>query len=245
VEKNTTVVFPVQVHIFSRFTKEGLWMTEPDSGQGLALSRTDLARETDMGNVRLLANPLWVNFLLLVPLVAYFLLRREKPKLTRHQLLTSAIFALSFSFVEGAVVVYLGSAVSVLSGYAGTLPDVARLLADLHGQEIRYLNNLPPSFLTVEVFREAATMMMLLSVAILAEQKRVGRLAIFLWMFSIWDIGYYAALRATLRWPYSPTSADVLFLIPVPWTAQVWFPILISVLTAAAVLLTVHRDRTT
>jgi len=38
----------------------------------------------------------WENLLLLVPLVAYFLFRREKPQLTRHHLLTSAMFALSF-----------------------------------------------------------------------------------------------------------------------------------------------------
>jgi len=180
-----------------------------------------------------------------VPLVAYFLFRREKPQLTRHQLLTSAIFALSFGFVEGAVAIYLGAAAGLLPGYAGTLPDVARLSADLHGQEIRHLNNLAPSLLTVEVFREAATMLMLLSVAILAEQKRGERLAIFLWIFALWDIGYYVALRATVRWPYSPTSPDVLFFIPVPWTSQVWFPILISILTAAAILLTRHRGRTT
>ena len=198
-----------------------------------------------MGNFRLLAHPWWVNLLLLVPLVAYFLFRREKPHLTRHQLLTSTIFALSFGFVEGAVAIYLGAAVGLLPGYAGPLSDVARLSANLHGQEIRHLNHLAPSLLTVEVFREAATMLMLLSVAILAGQKRGERLAIFLWTFALWDIGYYVALRATIRWPYSPTSPDVLFFIPVPWTSQVWFPILISILTAAAILLTRHRGRTT
>jgi len=198
-----------------------------------------------MGNFRLLAHPWWVNLLLLVPLVAYFLFRREKPQLTRHQLLTSAIFALSFGLVEGAVAIYLGAAVGLLPGYPGTLADVARLSADLHGQEIRHLSNLAPSLLTVEVFREAATILMLLSVAILAGQKRGERLAIFLWIFALWDIGYYVALRATVRWPYSPTSPDVLFFIPVPWTSQVWFPILISILTAAAILLTRHRGRTT
>ncbi len=114
-----------------------------------------------------------------MPLVAYFLFRREKPQFTRHQLLTSAIFALLFGFVEGAVATYLGAAIGLLPGYAGTLADVARLSADLHGQEIRHLNNLAPSLLTVEVFREAATMLMLLSVAILAGQKRGERLAIF------------------------------------------------------------------
>jgi hypothetical protein len=51
-----------------------------------------------------------------VPLVAYLLFRREKPQLTRHLLLTSAIFALSFVFVEGAAAIYLGA--------AGLLPGI-------------------------------------------------------------------------------------------------------------------------
>ncbi|HZU42577.1 MAG TPA: hypothetical protein VE994_07900, partial [Terriglobales bacterium] len=34
----------------------------------------------------------------------------------------------------------------------------------------------------------------------------------------------------------SLTDLDVLFLIPVPWLAQVWFPVLVSGLTALAVL---------
>src|SRR2546422_10082661 len=72
----------------------------------------------------------------------------------------------------------------------------------------------------------AVITMMLLSVAILAEQKRGERFAVFLWIFALWDIGYYVALWATVRWPYSPTSPDVLFFIPVAWTSQVWFPIL-------------------
>ena len=55
-----------------------------------------------MGNFRLLPHPWWVNLLLLVPLVAYFLFCHEKPQLTRRELLTCAMFALSFGFVEGA-----------------------------------------------------------------------------------------------------------------------------------------------
>jgi Kef-type K+ transport system membrane component KefB len=197
-----------------------------------------------MENFRLLAHPWWVNLLLLVPLLAYFQFRCKRPELTSPQLLTSAIFALSFGLVEGAVAIYLGAAVGLLPGYAGTLSDVARLSADLDRQS-QQLSNLPPSLLRVEVFREAATMLMLLSIAILAEQKRGERFAVFLWIFALWDIGYYAALWTMVRWPYSPTSPDVLFFIPVPWTSQVWFPILISILTTAVVLLTRHRGRMT
>lgn len=51
---------------------------------------------------------------------------------------------------------------------------------------------------------------------------------------------YYAALWMTVRWPAALTNPDVLFFIPVPWTSQVWFPILVSILTVAVVLLTRH-----
>ena len=197
-----------------------------------------------MGNFKLFAHPWWVNLLLLVPLVAYCLFRREKPQLTSRELLISAMFALSFGLVEGAVAIYLGVAVGLLSGHAGPLADVARLSAELHGQLSQPLNKLPPSLLRVEVFREAASMLMLLSVAILAQHSRRERFAIFLWIFALWDMGYYVMLWATVQWPDSLTSADVLFFIPVPWTSQVWFPLLISVLTGAVILLTRPRSRT-
>ena len=118
--------------------------------------------KNSMGNFRLLGHPSWVNLLLLVPLVAYFLFRNEKPQLTSRERLITAMFALSFGFVEGAVAIYLGVAVGLLSGHAGPLSDVARLSADLHGQQSQSLNNLPPSLLRVEVFREAASMLILL-----------------------------------------------------------------------------------
>ena len=197
-----------------------------------------------MGNFKLFAHPWWVNLLLLVPLLAYLVFRRKHPRLTSHSLLACAVFALSFGFVEGAVAIYLGVAVGLLSGHAGPLANVARLSADLHGPQSQPLNNLPPALLRIEVFREAASMLMLLSVAILAQHTRRERFATFLWIFALGDMGYYVALWATVRWPDSLTSADVLFFIPVPWTSQVWFPLLISILTGAVILLTRPRNRT-
>src|SRR5260370_215784 len=79
--------------------------------------------------------------------------------------------------------------------------------------------------------------LILVSVAFLTSKKSRGRVAVFLWTFAIWDIVYYAALWATVRWPLSLKDPDVLFLIPVPWLSPVWFPILVSALALAAVLL--------
>jgi hypothetical protein len=192
-----------------------------------------------MSNFRPFAHPWWVNLILLVPLLAYLLFRRKQPRLTSHSLLACAVFALSFGCVEGAIGIYLGAALGLLPASAGTLSDLARLTPDLVGAQAQQFSNLlPGGLLTVEVIREAATMLMLLSVAILAVEKWRERFAIFLWTFALWDTAYYISLWAVVHWPDSPTSSDVLFLIPVPWIAQVWFPVLVSILTLVVVLLT-------
>ena len=79
-------------------------------------------------------------------------------------------------------------------------------------------------------------MAMLTTVALLAGIGITERFATFLWTFAIWDLAYYAGLWATIRWPSSFKDVDVLFLIPVPWISQVWFPILVSILSLVAVL---------
>lgn len=165
-----------------------------------------------MATFRPFAHPWWVNLLLLVPLLAYLLFRRQQPRLTNHSLLACAVFALSFGFVEGAIAIYLGVALGFLPGHAGTLSDLARLTPDLDGTQALQFSDLSPGLLTVEVIREAATMLMLLSVAVLAEGKWRERFAIFLWTFALWDTAYYISLWAVVHWPDSPTSWDVLFL---------------------------------
>src|SRR5260370_23521490 len=104
-------------------------------------------------------------------------------------------------------------------------------------QQSQAINQTPKSRLTLEVLREAATILMLLSVALLTATKSRARAAVFLWTFAIWDLVYYATLWATVRWPHSLSDPDVLFLIPVPWLSPVWFPLLVSALALAAVLL--------
>ena len=93
----------------------------------------------------------------------------------------------------------------------------------------------------VEIVREAMTMVMLASVAFLSVRTSRERIAIFLYTFALWDISYYLGLWAVVRWPTSLLTPDVLFLIPVPWYSQVWYPLLVSALTISAVILSVRR----
>ena len=186
--------------------------------------------------IGLVAQPWWVNLLVLVPPLAWFSWRRGGVPVTVRQLLISGVFAASFGFLEAVVVVYLRAAVGLLPGFQGTLADVIRMSGDVY-QQSQAINQIPKSLLTLEVLREAATILMLLSVALLTATKSRARAAVFLWTFAIWDIVYYAALWATVRWPLSLSDPDVLFLIPVPWLSPVWFPLLVSALAVAAVLL--------
>jgi hypothetical protein len=80
----------------------------------------------------------------------------------------------------------------------------------------------------VEAFREAATIVMLLAVGVLAGGDIWERFLWFSCAFGIWDIFYYFWLRVLIGWPVSVLSWDILFLIPVPWTAPVLAPVIIS-----------------
>ena len=186
--------------------------------------------------IGLVAQPWWVNLLVLVPPLAWFSWRRGGVPVTVRQLVISGVFAASFGFLEAVVVVYLRAAVGLLPGYQGSLSDVIRMSGDFYRQS-QAISQFPRSLLTLEVLREAATILMLLSVALLTSANSRARAAVFLWTFAIWDIVYYAALWVTVRWPLSLRDPDILFLIPVPWLSPVWFPLLVSALALGAVLL--------
>lgn len=190
-----------------------------------------------MNEFQLFAQPWWANIFIIIPFAAYYFWRKRGLEISKFTLLISALFGIAFGFMEASVVVYLRAAVGLLPGYGGTLSDVARLSANIY-QQAQILSELPKSLLVVEFFREVATIIMLLSVALVAVKSLRGRWAIFLWTFAAWDIFYYIGLWATVRWPSSLLTPDILFLIPVPWLAQVWFPIFISALTMVTVAAT-------
>lgn len=183
-----------------------------------------------------MAHPWWVNLLITVPFISYVFWQRTSISIRRTHLLAAALFAASFGVVEGTVVVYLRAVLGAAAGYSTSLSGVAQFSESLNQVKLEP-TALPPSLLKVEVFREAATIFMLVSVGLLAAPNRQGRWAMFLWTFAIWDVTYYVTLRATIRWPSSITDTDVLFLIPVVWVSPVWFPLLVSTLSVGAVLL--------
>ncbi len=187
-------------------------------------------------------HPWWVNLSILVPILTYYFLRKNDLSLRNTQLLVSAIFACAFAFVEASVVVYLRAITGFLMGSGSS--EVASLSSRFY-QDARIVSDFPTSLLKIELLRETATILMLGCVSILTVRGIRERWAIFLWVFGIWDICYYLSLRLTVGWPVSLTTTDVLFLIPTPWMSQVWFPLLVSIVTLLAIIFVKKPQRGT
>jgi hypothetical protein len=139
-----------------------------------------------------------------------------------------AAWAIAFALVEAMVVLYL-----------------RKIFALQHSTVYRSGNTFfPPAYLRYEQAREAATMVMLLAVGYLAGRTWWQRLAYWLFAFGVWDIGYYAWLYVYLRWPSSPGTRDLLFLIPREWWTPVWEPVLaacVFITVAVLILATTRR----
>lgn len=131
-------------------------------------------------------------------------------------------YAVAMAYVESAVVAYL-RALYYPQGFAFPLAP------------------LPPDMVAIEIGREAATLVMLVGVAMLAAHDRWERFLAFCVGFGVWDIFYYAWLWVLLGWPPSLLTWDVLFLIPVPWIGPVLAPVLVSIGLVAGGLLLLRR----
>ena len=176
-----------------------------------------------MNGFRVFADPWWVNLLGLVPFVSFYFWRRTGLAIERSTLALAAVVGLAFGFVEAVVVVYLRGAIGLIPA-----PGAATAQVSVH--------DIPSHLLAIEVVREAATIAMLVAIAFLSARRAAERWAMFLYVFALWDLSYYAGLWATIDWPTSLLTDDILFLIPVPWISQVWYPVAVSGLSVLAVV---------
>lgn len=156
-------------------------------------------------------------------------------------------FAIFFGLLEAAVVVYLRQifALNAVTTQISTSEIILSLgviaflkpsasLAIMHGQNL----------LTVELLREAATIIMLVTLAWVAGTRLKERLAYFLLSFAVWDIFYYIFLYLFSGRPSGLKDLDVLFLLPVAWIGPVITPVAISLMMIylSILLLSHHRS---
>lgn len=147
----------------------------------------------------------------------------------KNTILKVIIFSVAFAFVESSVVVYLRHLIGASQPVVNR-NEVLLLLPGIAFLEPKTAFNIITNsqFLFVEMIREAATLVMLASVALLAARNIKTAVVFFFLAFGIWDIFYYAFLKIVINWPKSFVDLDTFFLLPVPWMGPVFVPIVIS-----------------
>jgi hypothetical protein len=136
----------------------------------------------------------------------------KRQALERRRWLLVVVFAVGMAWVEAASVYYLRAMVDRIEPYqANPLP-----IRGILGQ--------------VELVREVATLVMLLTIGMLAGRTWHKRLAYSAIAFGVWDILYYVFLRVICGWPTSLFDWDILFLLPLPWWGPVLAPVSIALL---------------
>jgi hypothetical protein len=151
------------------------------------------------------------------------------------------LFGISFGYVEAAVVVYLRTISDPIRRKFRPTQPAGELFPLTTTDQLR--GAAPETFrlLGVEIAREAATLIMLASVAWIATGGRALWLPSFAIAFGIWDLFFYLFLKLLVNWPQSIMTWDILFLIPVPWVAPVLAPSMVSVTIVAAGLRALAR----
>lgn len=129
------------------------------------------------------------------------------------KLVLLSLFAIAMAQVEASVVVHLRSIYH---------PD--------NSLSIFPLTILSQRDWLIELVRETATVVMLLSVALLTTKGAARVFAAFVYVFGLWDIFYYLWLKLMIGWPLSWLEWDVLFLIPWVWLGPWIAPVLIAIL---------------
>ncbi len=121
-------------------------------------------------------------------------------------------FAIGMAWVESASVYYIRTLVDRIQPYQPNPLPIQGVLG------------------LVELVREVATLVMLLTLGLLAGRTWRARWGYSAIAFGIWDIFYYVFLRVMCGWPQSLFDWDVLFLLPLPWWGPVLAPVSIAVL---------------
>jgi hypothetical protein len=138
---------------------------------------------------------------------------------TTKRFLWVAVYAIAMALLEAVVVVYIR-----------------------HGMlQASYDHVTLTGYMTIEMWREVGTLVMLITVGWLAGRRNVERWAYGLFAFGMWDIWYYAWLKVLIDWPNTLLDWDILFLLPLRWWGPVLSPVLIAGLICFIAVLAMTR----
>jgi len=141
----------------------------------------------------------------------------------KQTLLWVSLFGVAFGLVECAVVVYIRE-LYYPDGFDFPLVAISTRV------------------IKTELWREAATLLMLAAVGYVAGKNKVQRFAYFLLSFAVWDIFYYVFLKLIINWPASFMTWDILFLLPIAWFGPVIAPIILSLLMIVLAIMLLYKN---
>ena len=141
----------------------------------------------------------------------------------RKTIILLTLFSIAMGFLESSVVIYLRE-LYYPGGFRFPLVPI------------------PHNIALIEFLREAATLVMLATIGILAGKNTTQRFGFFLFCFAVWDIFYYIFLKLFLNWPESLFTPDILFLIPVPWVGPVIAPCIASLTMIVLTVMVVYYE---
>ncbi len=138
-------------------------------------------------------------------------------------------------------IISLVTVFSVAMGYLET--SVVVYLRELYYPEgfIFPLKIIAPRIALTEIFRELATMLMLVAIGCMSGRTKTEKFAFFIYSFAVWDLSYYVFLKIILNWPGSLFTWDILFMLPTMWVGPVIAPVINSFTMILLSLLIVSR----
>jgi hypothetical protein len=145
----------------------------------------------------------------------------NKKDIIMERFLLLAVFGISMAHLEGVTVVYLRKALGIINSQSNK----------------ELLKKIPKHYILIEKTREIATIVILVTLALMVGTTWTDTIVVFLWTFAFWDLFYYLSLYLLIKWPPGLATTDVLFLIPRPWIAPVWLPIGISSVTIIVIVI--------
>jgi hypothetical protein len=140
------------------------------------------------------------------------------------------LFGISFGYLEAAVVVYLRAIYDPIRERIHPGRATQDLFPLISPEQLKAAGPENERRLTIEIGREAATILMLAAFGMAAGRNFNQRMAAFAIAFGLWDISFYSFLRLMIGWPQSVFTWDILFLIPLPWVGPVLSPVLVSLM---------------
>ena len=126
---------------------------------------------------------------------------------------------LSYLIALTALCVALGYVDAVATFYVRGTLEVAQEGGDFARASVEAM---PARTVALEQTRQAATVLVLITVAVVAGRNALQQWGTFAFTLGSWQVLRYAAIRTITNWPESLSSTDALVLTPRPLYAPVW-----------------------